>query len=371
MKFVLTLFVTWKVWTIVFLLFAFYFLPQRFDFLGGGLEHYFRVPWFWAWANFDGEHYLSIAQSGYGNGEHAFFPLYPLLMRFLVWPFRGDLYFLQFAGILISNVSFLIGLFGLWKLVRLDVKENLAKLIVALIIIFPTSFYFGGTYTEGLFFALATWSFYFARKGNWLLAGVLGAFASATKFVGIVLFPALIFEWLENKSKDKRTFIFLLIIPIGLFGYMYYLNQTVADPLAFFHSLTFFGEQRSNDLILLPQVFWRYLKIVVDIPKNDPLFLTVVVELSVAVLFLVASIKSFRKLRKSYSIFLALGYIIPTLSGSFSSLPRYVLVLFPAFILLALYIEKKSVFLKSVIILCSTILLVILLSMFAKGYWVA
>lgn len=33
------------------------------------------------WANFDGEHYVNVAESDYGQDSPAFFPLYPLLMR--------------------------------------------------------------------------------------------------------------------------------------------------------------------------------------------------------------------------------------------------------------------------------------------------
>ena len=371
MKFVLVSFLTWKIWTIVFLFFAFYFVPQRFDFLGGGVEHYLRYPWFWAWANFDGEHYLSIAQSGYGRGEQAFFPLYPLLMRFLVWPFRGDLYFLQSAGLLISNLSFLLGLLGLWKLIKLDFKETVAKLAILLLIAFPTSFYFGSVYTEGLFFALAVWSFYFARQGNWLWAGILGAFASATKFLGIILLPALIIEWLVKKDKSVVNLLWLTLIPAGLLAYMYYLHQSVGDALAFFNSLVFFGEQRSAAIILLPQVFWRYLKIMLDVTKNDPLFFTVTLEFITAVLFLITSFLAIFKLRKSYVVFLALGYIIPTLTGSFSSLPRYVLVLFPAFIVFGMYISKKSLVVKVMVLSLSLFLLIISTIIFVRGYWLA
>lgn len=378
MKFILASFLAWKVWTVVFLLFAVFFVPQRLDFLGGGIDHYTRFPWFWAWANFDGEHYLAIAQHGYGNGEQAFFPLYPLLMRFLVWPFRGDLYFLQAAGILISNASFLIGLFGLWKLIKLDFKENIARFAIILLLVFPTSFYFGSVYTEGLFFALVVWSFYFARKGQWLWVGVLGALASATRFLGVFLLPVLLVEWILARrgknvkgSKGRWVWVGLILIPLGLFSYMYYLYQTTGDALAFLHTLTWFGEQRSATPILLPQVFWRYAKIALDIPRTDPLIFTFLLELATSVAFLVLSVIAFFKMRLSYAIWLFLGYLLPTFSGSFSSLPRYVLPLFPAFILIALLLKERSLFVKLAVICILFIILGISTVMFVRGYWIA
>lgn len=371
MKFIVLSFIAWKVWVFVFLLFAVYFVPQRLDFLGGGAEHYVRYPWFWAWGNFDGEHYLAIAQHGYGNGEQAFFPLYPLLMRFLVWPFRGDLYFLQASGLIISNIVFLIGLVGLWKLIKLDFKNNVAQLSIILLLVFPISFYFGSVYTESLFFALTVWSFYFARQNRWFLAGVLGGFATATRFIGILLLPALFTEWKVSNKKSVKSLLALALIPVGLLGYMYYLRENTGDALAFFHTFTFFGEQRSTDLIVLPQVFWRYIKILFDFPRTDPMFFTIIMEFTTAVLFFVASIISFFKLRKSYAVYLTLGYIIPTLTGSFSSLPRYIVVLFPAFMLFAIFLEKKSIFVKTVMIIISLLLLGTSISMFVRGYWIA
>lgn len=372
MKFLLLSLVTWKIWLVVFLLLGVVFIPLRLDFLGGGVDHYSRYPWFWAWSNFDGEHYLAIAQHGYGEGEQAFFPLYSILMKFLVWPVRGDLYFLQIAGLVISYVSFFVGLLGLWKLIKLDFKQNIVHIAIFLLLVFPTSFYFGGVYTESLFFSLAVWSFYSARRERWLLAAVLGGFATATKFLGIILLPALFAEWMWGKGKRKRSNLLVLsLIPIGLTFYMYYLYKTVGDPFYFFHSLTLFGEQRSIHPIILPQVFWRYAKILIDIPKNDPLFLTVVIELTTAVIFLIASIVSFFKLRISYAIYLTLGYVIPTLSGSFSSLPRYCLILFPAFILFSIYLSKQSLIIQLTTIIFCFILLAVLTSMFARGYWIS
>ena len=40
--------------------------------------------WLWFWGGFDGVHYLNIAEKGYEYGlTQAFFPLYPLLIRWL------------------------------------------------------------------------------------------------------------------------------------------------------------------------------------------------------------------------------------------------------------------------------------------------
>lgn len=376
-KFLITLFLAWRIWLFVFLIIGWVFIPQRLHFLGGGLEHYLRFPWLWAWANFDGEHYLAIAQHGFGLGEQAFFPLYVLLMQFLVWPARGDLYFLQFSGLFISNVSFLLGLIGLWKLLSLDFKKSIVELTLVLLLLFPTSFYFGNLYTEGLFFALSVGTFYSARRGKWWIAGILAAFASGTRFLGIALLPVLLLEWwMQNRGLKQRKLKYLdvrifgiFLAPLGLLSYMYYLQQTTGDPLNFLHSLAYFGEQRSTSPVLLPQVFWRYIKIIIDVPKNDPLFFTVILELSTAILFLAASIISFFKLRLSYVLWLFFGFIIPTFSGSFSSLPRYVLPLFPAFLLCAMFLDRQNLLTKVLVVVSLFVILGVTTTLFSRGYW--
>src|SRR3989304_8875042 len=61
-----------------------------------------------------------------------------------------------------------------------------------------------------------------------------------------------------------------LIAPLGLFGYMYYLGVTYGDPLAFFRVQPGLGAGRSgSELIFLPQVLWRYVRIFVSVPFSS------------------------------------------------------------------------------------------------------
>ena len=305
------------------------------------MQNYLSNPYLWAWGNFDGEHYLAIAQFGYQPLTHFFFPLYPLLIRFL----DGS----QFSALLISHMSFVISLIGLYKLIRLDCSTKVARLAIILLLAFPTSFFFGSVYTESLFLALVTWFFYVLRKKKWIGAFVLGSLASAARLVGAVLLG-----------------------PFGLFGYMYYLLRETGDPLAFFHNITLFGGQRSEGLVLLPQVFYRYFFKV--LPNLNyfyfPAVFTTFLELSVALLFLILIAFSFKKLKPVYTYFLTTGYLVSTFSGSFSSLPRYVLVLFPAFILIAMFLQNKPI-IRAVWLILSVILLAISVMLFTRGYFVA
>ncbi|MGB6882196.1 MAG: hypothetical protein WBD86_02760, partial [Microgenomates group bacterium] len=76
-KFIFRSFVFWRVLLFLFLFLAIGIVPLQQNFLGGGLSSYLRSPYLWAWGNFDGEHYLSIAFKGYQPLTYFFFPVYP------------------------------------------------------------------------------------------------------------------------------------------------------------------------------------------------------------------------------------------------------------------------------------------------------
>jgi Gpi18-like mannosyltransferase len=287
------------------------------------------------------------------------------------------------SALLISNISFLLGLGGLVKLISLDYSQRVMKTTILLLLLFPTSFYFGSVYTESLFLALAVWALYFARKGKWLSSGLSIALASATRLVGVALIPTLLLElWITKKWKTVRGIISILLSSTGILGYMYYLKMATGDPLEFLHSISIFGAQRSSTFIMLPQVFYRYVfKILPNINYNYfPVVFTTWLEFLTAVLFFIvctlAFLASLRKLGSikmpwSYTTFLILGYVIPTLSGSFSSLPRYVLVLFPGYILIAALINKTGKYIRYAVYFVSFVLLFISCALFVRGYWVS
>jgi Gpi18-like mannosyltransferase len=381
-KFLLASFLSWRILLFGFIILGSFLFPLQERFLGGNIEDYLKAPWFWSFINFDGEHYLSIAFLGYQPLTHFFFPFYPMVTKIVAELFSKSFVSYAISGIFVSHISFLLALFGIWKLLKMDFKEDIVKLTILLFLVFPTSFYFATFYSSSLFLALVVWSFYFARKQNWLLAGVLGGLSTATRITGLALFPALAVEYFYPQITKHQPLITrenflklisLLLIPLGLIIYMIYLKRTTGDPLAFFNTLEIFGQQRSTDLVLLPQVFYRYFfKVLPNINYSYfPLVFSTYLEIVTAIMFLILGIWSFLKLRLSYALYFAAGYLIPPLSGSFSSFPRYVLILFPGFLLLAIYLSKKSKIVKTIVYLALFATLAIATALFTRGYWVS
>lgn len=374
---ILAIFISWKFILIITLLLAIRFVPLGYTdrFLGGGPNNYRIAPEFFSWANFDGEHYLSIAIFGYKKLEQAFFPVFPLLISFFAKPFSSDLMSSTvnsiFVGILVSNIAFFLALLMLWKLLNIDFSKKLALFTIFLIAIFPTSFYFGALYNESLFLLLTVSSFFFARKGNWFFASLLGMIASATRVFGILLFPSLLIEAYLQRKNSARLF-WLLLIPLGLGAYMYYQYLTFGDPFAFYNLQGLVGEQRQSGFVILPQVYFRYIKMIFTVDIYNPIYQTILLEFVCGILFFLLPVYGyFKKIRLSYLFYAMAGFLVSAIQGSFSSVPRYVIVFFPAFIALAIFLSNTPRILRLIVILISVILLIIETALFLRGYWIA
>lgn len=374
---VLLLFISWRFILVIISLFAVYFIPlaNKDRFLGGGFINYNLSPYFFAWANFDGEHYLSIAIFGYKHLEQAFFPLYPILIFFFSRPdpfnLLTSLVNTTVAALILSNCAFVLALIFLFELIRIDFPKRIAWLTILLILVFPTSFYFGAVYNESLFLLFSVLSFYLARKNKWMAAGITGAIASALRVFGILLFPALLIEAWQKKESFSR-FFWIFLIPFGLLSYMFYLFKTIGDPVAFYTMQKLIGEQHQEGIILLPQVYFRYIKMLIHTDIRNPIFQTVMLELITGIMFFLLPVYGFlKKIRLSYIFFAFFGFLIPTVQGSFSSTPRYVIILFPAFITAALLMERLPKLSKIAILSLSFLILILEASLFLRGYWIA
>ena len=370
-------FLAWRLSLILIAVAAIFFVPLRSGYtLQEDLFSFSNLATMWA--NFDGLHYLSLAENGYENlysqSQYAFFPVYPYLIK--TFSFLGS--YLA-SALVISHLSLILGLYIFYKLILLDFKKEVAKTACFLLLIFPTSFFFGSVNSEPLFFLLTVSVFYLARKKLFLLAALTALLASATRFIGIFLWPVLIIElWQANKESIKQTlkdprFVLMFLPPLGLISYMRFQFFHTGNWISFITSQPEFGANRVvNKLILLHQVFYRYFKMLTLLnPFADPIYFTVALELIITVLFLVLVFYTFKKARLSYAIFATFSVLIPTLTGTFSSMPRYALTIFPAFIVLAWFFNRWPEKFQKLYILTSIILSIISIALYTRGYFIA
>ena len=370
--------VSWRVALFIVALIAPLIVPifgNTFPYVSERLISSGLPSWVWSWGNFDGVHYLTIAQYGYAaQYTQAFFPLYPILIKAVSFIFLGN-YVL--AALVLSNLSFMGALFLFFKLLNLEkYKSETVIWTLAFFLLFPYSFFLVSIYNESLFLVFIFASFIAARKRMWAWAGLFGFLASLTRLAGIFLLPALIIEWLIQRNykvslsswKDMKPLLGLLMVPLGLIIYMSYLAIRFGDPLYFVHAQSVFGAQRSsNEIILLPQVLWRYVKIFMTVTPNQYGFWTALWEFGVTALFLAAFIPMVKRIRLSYVVFSALAMILPTLTGTLSSMPRYTIVSFALFPILAMLPKA----LRVILLVVFGLLLILFTILYTRGYWVS
>lgn len=379
MKKIIFIFVCWLV-----LLFLFSFIASKifaftyhFPYIDTVLQFTKLPEWVWAFGNFDGVHYLRIAQNGYQDQYYqAFFPLYPLLIRlFNIFPKDPAVntlvnvdrsYF--YTGIILSNLFLIVSLLLLkWE----NSKNNSYLIKVGAILLFPTAFYFASIYSESLFLTLLICFMLLVKKKRYFLAGIVSALATATRVIGIT-FPLILLIKIIMDFKKERFDIYKLfgfiVSPMGILGFMYYLFYKFGDPLAFLSSQPGFGAGRSSiPIITLPQVFFRYFRMFQTVTDSTQLF-TICSEFIFSVTILALIIWAYKKVEFHWWLMALLMYLIPTLTGTFSSMPRY--VIFPYVILVPAlfpYIKKY----KKVFAVLFLFLLMIYTILFTRGYWVA
>ncbi len=373
-------FVAWRVTLFIVAFVAIILVPLfggRFPYSDTALQVTGLPAWIWGFGNFDGVHYLRIAQNLYSDAfVQAFFPLYPLLIRIfsVILPrnpvldpqvFVDPSYF--YSGLILSNTFFLLALFALYKLIRIDFDNKTTVKSIVLLLVFPTSFYFGAIYAESLFLLLAILSIYFVRKEKYKLSGVFIALASLTKVFGIILVLIYLVEALKGKLSFPKL-LGAIIAPLGILAYMYYLYISFGDPFHFVNSQYAFGAERLADgIVLLPQVLYRYIMMLISLPPVSLSYLNVVTELAFTLIPLAFLVIVYKKMHFSYWLFSVIALLIPTLTGTLSSMPRYALIAFLALPLIAVTGKK---YYKPIVVIFG-LLQVLLLSLFIRGYWVA
>ncbi|MFZ0547039.1 MAG: mannosyltransferase family protein [Candidatus Promineifilaceae bacterium] len=325
--------------------------------------------------------YLSIADEGYffqgvDLPSVAFFPLLPLLIR-AVAPLIGDN---LTAGLLITNVALLVAMMLFYRLVEMQWGKSVAGKAVWYLLLFPTAFFGSAIYTESLFLLTAIGALYFARKGYWESAALLGIAASATRLIGLIVAPMLLLEWSmqrraaktdpEQERPSLKALLAPILSPLGTAAYMLYLQLAFGDPLAFARASAAWDRQPQSPLTMIEGLFrtpvggWASALASGQINPNDWIdFLAVVA-------FLVIGFILLYQRRWSESVFVLLGVLIPLNSGLLMSQRRYMWVLFPAFILLARWGNKYSWLDKTITVL-SIFGLAFFTALFANWYWVA
>ena len=323
-------------------------------------------------ASQDSYHYIYLAQYWYdSNPEHdqynfiVFFPLYPILVRLITFNFS----YINLSALIVSNVSSAIALLYLFKLTKLDFNDGVAQKAILFLSIFPTAYFLSVPYTEGLFLALIIVSLYYARQGKWPLSGVLGFLAALTRLGGLLMMPVLIVEYLHQKSwKPKKIAnLNLLWICLALAGFLIYLNinyQVTGDAFKFVtiervHWFSTLDPIKGLTGAYNFALTWAY-------PDNILFGVAPIAFATFGLAMVIFGV--YRRFRPSYLVCMLLSWMLAVGYSFWISPPRYILGMFPMFILMGLLTGKKTV--NIAITAFSIILLCYFTALFSLGYLV-
>lgn len=314
-------------------------------------------------------------------------------------------------------------------LAMLDGRE-VARVAVLLTAFAPMAFYFSAIYSESLYLALSVGLFLCARRGRWATAATLGALASATRSSGVVLILPLLLLYLYGPREDRepervtgrrsdvlaggrplaararptfvgltralhpryrlrRDALWLALVPLGLLLYMAHLALAGGDPLAPFHAEAVWKRHFAGPyggvwdgakaafagLRQLLSFQRRHLYYAaaggspfVDAGHNLLLFAF----LLAAIPMLVGVLRLLPLAYGGYVLAaLALPLSYPVAPQPLMSLPRFLLVLFPLNIWLAVTLASRPRVLTRAILVLSGLAMAFFVGEFSTWHWVA
>jgi hypothetical protein len=287
--------------------------------------------------------YQRIASGGYSpaDASAAFFPLYPMIVHAVSWLGIGTLQ----AALLVAQASLLGSLVVLYALTTREFGETAGRRATRYLAVFPTAFFLLSPFTESLFLFVVLLAFWFARDGRWWQAVIPAVCASLTRSAGIVLVGALLVEAVMQWHAAGRPFGPRWLAPrllasagpaIGLGLYSAYWSVLRNDPAAPVRAQKNWGKVWT----------WPHETIWHAITSAWQYQSYWLIDLLVTAIPVVAVLAGIRFLRPSYSVY-ALGSVLLPLVNQFPprplmSVPRYVVVLFPAFMALAVFSTRKK-----------------------------
>lgn len=328
-------------------------------------------------ARWDSSHYLRIAQEGYSDDgrDLVFFPLYP----FLIYLLNNTLGLsILWSGLIVALACFLGAGLLLYRLIQIDYASEIALWSVAWLSVFPMSFFFASQYTESLFLLTSIAAMYFARRGQFIASGLAIALAGATRPTAFLLaIPFFLEIWQHGRLKQiklTRVFIGTLIAPLGVLAFSFYIILT-RDTLNIVGLYSSIEREAFQRYLAWPWVtFYDALKAAMF--GNG--FTRVIAwhDLGYALLGMVGAIYGLFRLRLSTALYFLVNMIFLYSNHGPSGLPylsisRYIAVLFPIYLILALVTTKLPKHLRWLPVLMSVCLLGILSAWYATGRWVA
>lgn len=327
-------------------------------------------------AAWDSGWYFDIARRGYffnpeGPSSIAFFPLYPLLMRLVAFPFGASDRAIWLAGIAVSVAAFAAALVVLHKFSeRVLGDREAARRTVLYVAVFPFSFFFTRVYTESLFFLLTILAVLSAYDGRWWRAGMAGALAALTRPNGILIAVPLVCLTLVDRPSARvfaRRVAAVMLVPLGLGCFCFYVYTLTGRPLAWLEAQSQWeysvGSPPWQQLLSLLSTIERYG--LYDFFFTSSLAAYRLIHGAVALVFLILTPAVFARLGVALGAYMLVSLIVPLTGSDLTGIGRYAAVLFPAFMLLGSFRSSRV---HEAILVISSLFLALFVGLFVNLY---
>ena len=269
----------------------------------------------------------------------------------------------------------------------LELGRPLAAPTLLLLAVFPAALFFGAPYAESLFLLVAVGAFYAARTGHWAWAGTCAMAASATRSAGLLLVIPLALLWWSSRERRPRDAVWLLLAPLGVAAYAAWLGLAEGDALRFLDVQDAWYRDFSVPLAGVWDGFGAALDGVRQLASGrrepvyfeqaagDPFRIAALnIMLFASLLFALAALVGiFRRLPPAYGAWVAASLVLPLSfpvgPQPLMSLPRFLAVLFPIFMWLALVCEERRI--TPQVAAVSGIGLGLFTAQYASWHWIA
>lgn len=327
-----------------------------------------------ALGQYDGQWYLKIAEQGYpyhptsflnergkvmGELLYNFFPLFPVTIALVNFFIKN----VELSAFIVSNLLLLGSVYSIYFVVTQWYSKKVALKTILLLLLFPFSIFLRGYYAETLRLFLFIWFCYGLSKKNFLIAALSVGLLSITS--GISLFLLIFYlgvVWFHRKKLAlQKILLYFGIACIPFMLWMIYCYMQTGDGLIFIQTRS--AWTRPPVFPLLYNIFLIF-KFPLLPPRN---FYGSQLDVFCIILTICIAFLSKRVLPKVVWLATIVQAFSPLLVQDSISFARFITILFPFFVYLAVVLNKKYY----ILLLCIFILGLLVSSLyFVNWYWI-
>jgi len=313
-------------------------------------ENWLFAPWY----RWDAVWFLKIAQEGYAvaDGRSAYYPLYPFLTRIIGDLLSGN-YLL--SGLIVSSLATWGALILLYIITNQHFDQVVARRAVIVLSLYPFYVFNLIYYADSLLLFCSLATFYMLENKRWHWVGFFASLAVLSKLPGLVLLAPIAWEFLVQRRRWLSTdLLAVLAIPltIGIWTLVLrFIGTEVAltdfsSPFSLLTPILTPSFQKTFDAAMV----WPWQGLILGIQAipllwGRVLVLKVSLDLLIVLIFTLIIPFTLKLPKFSYFIY-SLGLYLMNLtmvmpSFPLADFPRRMLVAFPVFIILALWMYNN------------------------------